>query len=160
MEDLAFLRVDAVVRPAGAVLEPAASAAAQLDRQAGPHFAEQRRVARPLEAGAAVVTGAGELTASLVLHVVIRDAEASVRREVVRRALVSAWQRAREWGLRTIAAPPVGAGAGQLTLEDSAELLAETFAAARREEGPEELSIVVERESERALVEAVVRRHA
>jgi O-acetyl-ADP-ribose deacetylase (regulator of RNase III) len=94
-----------------------------------------------------------------VLHVVIRDSDSQVAREVVRRALLSAWQRASDWALSTIAAPLVGAGAGQLSVEEAATLLAETFPAAQTG-CPTELHIVVERDSDRELVEAIVRRKA
>ena len=66
---------------------------------AGERFAAQRRTTTPLEAGAAVVTGGGDLAAPFVLHVVLRDERSPVGRDVVRRALVSAWQRAGDWAL-------------------------------------------------------------
>jgi O-acetyl-ADP-ribose deacetylase (regulator of RNase III) len=75
----------------------------------------------------------------------------------VRRALVSAWQRATDWELGTIATPLVGADSGQLTVEEAATLLAETFPAASNG-CPAELRIVVDRDADRALVEAIVRR--
>jgi len=93
-----------------------------------------------------------------VLHVVIQDPDSVVGREVVRRALISAWQRATDWDLGTIAAPLVGAGAGQLSMEEAATLLAETFPA--ESACPSELRIVVERDADRRLVEAIVRRIA
>ena len=72
---------------------------------------------------------------------------------MLRKALVSAWQRAGDWGLATIATPPVGVGTGQLTLQESATLLAETFP-----KGSESrLHIVVSSESDLAIVEAIVR---
>jgi O-acetyl-ADP-ribose deacetylase (regulator of RNase III) len=159
VDDLALTQADAVVRPADESLGPLTEAISRLDQQAGPRFAEQRRLTSPLKAGAAVVTGGGNLTAPFVLHVVIRDADSGVGREVVRRALVSAWQRATDWELGTIAAPLVGAGAGQLSLEEAATLLAETFPP---EPGgcPSQLHIVVERDADRELVEAIVRRNA
>lgn len=159
VDDLAFVGVDAVLRPADAALAPATPAVSRLDRLAGERFAAQRRLTTPLEAGAAVVTGGGDLAAPFVLHVVIRDERVEGGREVIRRALQSAWQRARDWGLDVVAAPLVGTGAGQLSVEEAATLLAETFP---RDEGvpPAELHIVVEREDERETVEAIVRRLA
>src|SRR4051794_23737248 len=71
--DLARQAVDAVVRPADATLAPVGPAALHLDELGGERFAAQRRTATPLEAGAAVVTGAGGLAAGYVLHVVIAD---------------------------------------------------------------------------------------
>jgi O-acetyl-ADP-ribose deacetylase len=157
--DLALIQADAVIRPADETLGPITEAVSRLDQRAGPRFAEQRRLSSPLKAGAAVVTGSGDLPAPFVLHVIIQDPDSSVGREVVRRALVSAWERAADWELGVIAAPLVGAGTGQLSLEEAATLLAETFPT-----GPSgcpfELHIVVERDADRELVEAIVRRIA
>jgi O-acetyl-ADP-ribose deacetylase (regulator of RNase III) len=157
VDDLARTQVDAIVRPADESLGPASPAIASLDERAGPRFAEQRRVASPLKAGAAVVTGSGDLAAPFVLHVVVQDRESKNGREVIRRALVSAWQRATDWELGTIATPLVGADSGQLTMEEAATLLAETFPTAPNG-FPTELRIVVDRDADRVLVEAIVRR--
>ncbi len=105
------------------------------------------------------MTGSGDLPAPFVLHVVIRDPDAGVGREVVRRGLQSAWQRAADWELGVIAAPLVGAGAGQLSVEEAATLLVETFPP-KTEGCPFELRIAVERDTDRELVEAIVRRTA
>jgi O-acetyl-ADP-ribose deacetylase (regulator of RNase III) len=159
VDDLALTPADAVVRPADETLGPVTPAICRLDEQAGPRFAEQRRLSSPLKAGAAVVTGSGDLAAPFVLHVVIQDSDSGVGRDVVRRALVSAWQRATDWELVTIATPLVGAGAGQLSLEEAATLLAETFPPGPGG-CPSELHIVVDRDADKELVEAIVRRRA
>jgi O-acetyl-ADP-ribose deacetylase (regulator of RNase III) len=160
VDDLAALRVDAVVRPAGESLEPAAPAATRLDQAAGSGFADLRQVSSPLEAGAAVVTGGGNLVAPFVIHAVIRDSMAPVARAKIRRALVSAWQQAGAWGLARIATPPVGADGGGLSLEDAVALLVETFPRSGPGEAPTELCIVVERQEEQEMVEAILRRSA
>lgn len=160
VDDLAFIQVDAVLRPADSGLAPLTPAMSRLDRLAGDAFAAQRRATTELEAGAAVVTGGGDLAAPYVLHVVLRDDRSQVGRDVVRRALLSAWQRAGDWALGVVAAPLVGAGAGQLTVEEAATLLAETFPQPGAADHPSELRIVVEREDERETVEAIVRRFA
>ncbi len=158
VDDLAFIEADAVLRPTDAHLAPVTPAVSRLDRLAGERFAEQRRTTTALEAGAAVVTGGGELVAAYVLHVVIRDDRSEPGAELIRRALLSAWQRARDWGLGTVASPLVGTGAGQLSVEEAATLLAQTFPRPGGGEAPTELRIVVEREDERETVEAIVRR--
>ena len=157
VDDLASTQADAIVRPADETLGPISPAGARLDERAGPRFAEQRRVFSSLKAGSAVVTGSGDLTAPFVLHVVIQDAEIRAGREVVRRALVSAWQRATDWELGVIAAPLVGTDADQLSVVDAATLLAETFPADSLG-CPKELRIIVDRDADRVLVEATVRR--
>jgi O-acetyl-ADP-ribose deacetylase (regulator of RNase III) len=155
--DLAQEAVDAVLRPADADLAPVGPAAARLDALGGARFASQRRTATPLEAGAAVVTGGGDLAAGYVLHVVIADERGPAPREKVRRALVSAWQRAGDWGLRRLAAPLLGLADGRLTLDESATLLLETFP--RAVDGSAlELVIVTDTARERDLVEDIVRR--
>jgi O-acetyl-ADP-ribose deacetylase (regulator of RNase III) len=159
VDDLARARVDAVLRPADETLGPATEAMSRLDEQAGPRFAEQRRLSSPLKAGSAVVTGSGDLAAPFVLHAIIRDAESTGGRDIVRRALVSAWQRATDWELKVIATPLVGTGTGELSLEDAATLLAQTFPA-ETSGFPSTLQIVVERDADRELVEAIVRRIA
>ena len=150
--------VDAVLRPADARLAPVGAAAVRLDELGGEGFANERRTATPLEAGAAVVTGAGALAAGFVLHVVVADERGAAGREQVRRALVSAWQRAGDWGLARVAAPLVGMGNGQLTVEVSAQLLLETFPGPEGRQEPPELRIVVDAPAERDVVEAIVRR--
>jgi O-acetyl-ADP-ribose deacetylase (regulator of RNase III) len=159
VDDLTTTTADAVLRPADESLGPLTPAMSRLDEHAGPRFAEQRRLTTPLKAGAAVVTGGGDLRAPYVLHVVIRDPDTRVGKDVVRRALVSAWQRATDWELSTVAAPLVGAGPGQLSPEEAATLLAETFPA-EPIGAPTELHIVVERDADRELVEAIIRRIA
>jgi O-acetyl-ADP-ribose deacetylase (regulator of RNase III) len=159
VKDLALSEADAVLRPADESLGALNEVISRLDQQAGPRFAEQRRLSSPLKAGAAVVTGSGDLPAPFVLHVVIRDPDSGVGREVVRRGLQSAWQRAADWELGVIASPLVGAGAGQLSVEEAATLLVETFPPGTQG-CPFELHIVVERDADRELVEAIVRRTA
>lgn len=160
VDDLAFVQVDAVLRPSDDGLAPLTPAMSRLDRLAGDRFAAQMRATTRLEAGAAVVTGGGDLAAPYVLHVVLRDERSQVGRDVVRRALLSAWQRAGDWALDVVAAPLVGAGAGQLTVEEAATLLAETFPRPGDAVHPSALRIVVERDDERETVEAIVRRFA
>jgi O-acetyl-ADP-ribose deacetylase (regulator of RNase III) len=157
VEDLAQFQADAVLRPTDETLGPLTEVISRLDQQAGPRFAEQRRLSSPLKAGAAVVTGSGDLAAPFVLHVVIRDPDSGVGREIVRRGLQSAWQRAADWELGVIAAPLVGVG--QLSVEEAATLLVETFPPGTTG-CPFALHIVVERDADRELVESIVRRTA
>ena len=159
VDDLAFLAVDAVIRPANEHLDPVTPAMSRLDAQAGERFATQRRVQIPLDVGAAVVTGAGELAAQLVVHAVIQSTLTSSSRESIRRALLSAWQRASDWELGAIATPLLGIGAGQLSLEDATSILTDTLHQHRSHaQYPARVQIVLEHEGERSAVEAIVAR--
>jgi O-acetyl-ADP-ribose deacetylase (regulator of RNase III) len=153
--ELAREPADAVVRPADAALAPVGPAAARLDEVGGERFAAQRRTATPLEAGAAVVTGGGDLPAGFALHVVVADERGPAGAERIRRALVSAWQRAGDWQLRCLAAPLVGVHGGPLTSAEAATLLVETF----RDQGDTTLELVIVVDpSDREAVEAIVGR--
>jgi O-acetyl-ADP-ribose deacetylase (regulator of RNase III) len=159
VDDLAFLQVDAVIRPANEQLDPVTPARSRLDAQAGERFATQRRVQIPLDIGAAVVTGAGDLAAKFVIHAVVQSRLTTTSRESIRRALLSAWQRASDWELGNIAMPLLGTGAGQLSLEEAATILTETLLEHRiHATHPASVQIVLEQESERAQVEAIVAR--
>jgi O-acetyl-ADP-ribose deacetylase (regulator of RNase III) len=104
-----------------------------------------------------VVTGAGELAAELVIHAVIRSATEPVSRDSVRRALTAALQRAADWQLAHVALPPLGTGAGNLSLEDAAAVMAGPLAAVPGPEGfPRDVTIVVETDDERRVFEAAL----
>ena len=151
--DLADLLVDAVVRPADHLLAPAGAASTRLDRRAGEQFTEQCQVQTPLEVGAAVVTGAGNLSAKFVVHVVIQSPDRPPAPDTIRRALLSAWHRAEVWALQRVATPLVGLDAESLDAAAATRLLAETFLARPRTTGyPAELQIAVDA-AQRAAVE-------
>ena len=156
VDDLAFTEADGIVRAADARLDAVTPAVVRLDQVAGQAFAGQRRVQTALAVGSAVVTGGGDLAAPFVLHAVIQSSDEPATAGTVRRALLSAWQQAAEWGLDLLATAPVGTGAGQLSLEDAAVLLADTFPLSGSR--PSRLRIVVDREEDRQLVDAVVQR--
>ncbi len=159
VDDLAFLAVDAVLRPADEHLEPVTPAAVRLDAQGGARLLDQRRLQSPLETGAAVVTGGGDLTAPFIIHVVVQSRSHPLSREGVRRALVSGWQRAEAWQLYKVAAPLVGAGPGGLAVEEAAALLVETWRSGFDPgHGGRLLDIVLEHEADRPTVEAVLGR--
>lgn len=151
---LAQLRVDAVVRAADEHLEPVGPASEALDREGGETLRQLRRVQAPLDVGSAVITGAGELAAEFVLHIVIQGEGRAASRETVRRALTSAWHRAEGWQLTLVGAPLAGLGGAALTPEEAALALVETFRDRPRATGfPAELHIVVATAAERGAVQ-------
>jgi O-acetyl-ADP-ribose deacetylase len=151
---LARLEVDAVVRVADEHLEPVGPGAEALDREGGDALRALRRVQAPLDVGSAVITGAGDLSAEFVLHIVIQGEERAASRDTVRRALTSAWHRAEGWQLTHVAAPLAGLGGLALSPEEAAVALVETFRDRPRATGfPAQLSIVVASDAERGAVE-------
>ena len=123
VDDLAFARGGRRRAPGRRVARARSpSEGSRLDRLAGERFAAQRRVSSPLQAGAAVVTGGGDLAAPFVLHAVIRDPPDAGGPGNVRRALVSAWQRAGDWGLGAWRRPWWVPDRGGLSDEEAARL--------------------------------------
>ncbi len=159
VDDLAFVSADAVIRPTTSALEPTSPALKRLEQVGGPTFWGQLRVHEQLSVGSAVVTGAGDLTADFVIHAVISSADEPVTDQGVRRALLSALQRAGDWQIDRLAVPPIGIGAGNLSLEEAArvmvEVLGQTMATATY---PHEVCIVVDREEDRAVFDAYLRK--
>ena len=103
--DLASVMADAVVRPATTRLEPLTPALRQLDAAAGPRFVEQATVRRELPPGAAVVTGAGDLSAEFVVHLVLGTAEDDVTIDTLRRATEAALWQCTQWQIAILAVP-------------------------------------------------------
>jgi O-acetyl-ADP-ribose deacetylase (regulator of RNase III) len=159
VDDLAFLPADAIVRPATAELEPTTPALRRLEQMGGPEFLRQIRVQTELAVGAAVVTAAGgDLPSEFVIHAVIQSREEPVTRRGVARAWRSVLERAREWGFARLTVPPLGVGAGNLTLEVAAEVLLGELYEVPTTTAPADVVIVVETEDQREVFEAALRR--
>lgn len=159
VDDLAFVSADAIVRPATSLLEPTTAALRRLEQIGGAAFWEQVRTRRELAVGSAVVTGGGDLGVELVVHAIIRSATEAVSRDTVRRALTAALQRAADWQLAHLAMPLLGTGAGNLTLEDAADVMGAALASLPGMAGfPRDVTIVVDSDEERAVVETYLRK--
>jgi O-acetyl-ADP-ribose deacetylase len=159
VEDLAFYSGHAVIRPATATLGATTPLLRRFELAGGPKLLQQLAVADPLPVGSAVVTGAGDLPVELLVHAVVMSATERVTRDGVRRALRSALQRTREWQLADVAIPPLGLGAGNLAIEDSAELRADELRAYRQtSEFPRRVTLVAETPDEATALEYAVTR--
>ena len=152
---LETLAVDAVVRAADDLLRPVGSVSEAIDAEGGTRLTEQRRLQANLEVGSAVITGAGDLVAEFVLHVVIQGEERAASRDTVRRALISAWHRAEVWQLTTVGAALSGLG---LPPAEAALALVETFRDRPLATGfPAELHIAIDHPDQRGAVEPFLR---
>ena len=152
--DLASVTADAVVRPTNGNLEPITPALRRLELAAGPRFRDLCHVQRELGVGAAVVTPAGDLTAELVVHAVVMTTFEPVSKSGVRRAVAAALRQSEQWHIGTLALPPLGTGAGQLSVEDAADAVLPALEEhARNAEHPANVLIVVETDLEREVFE-------
>ena len=162
VEDLAFLAAAAVVRPATARLDPTTPAVRRLETVGGTAFTRGLQLQKELTVGAAVVTaGGGDLPAEFVIHAVIQSDKETVSRAGVARAWLSVLQRAQEWQFTRVTAPPLGIGAGNLTVEDAAEIMV-TVVKAHREMAafPVDVCFVVETPEDRDVFDAALKRAA
>jgi len=159
VDDLAFVRADAVVRPSTAALEPISPALRSLEEAAGGGFWKALDRPSRLGIGAAVVTAAGGLAADFVIHAVLQsDDDEAVTPSGVRSAVVSVLQRASDWELATVAMPILGAGPGGLPFEDATRILVDILATELpRATYPRDVCIVVESNEEQQVVESFIR---
>ena len=151
VEDLAFVEAEAIARPVTAELNATTPLLRRLELAAGDALGNQLRAPRePLEVGAAVVSGAGDLRAQLLVHAVVMSREERVSADGVRRATLGALRRAADFEIAHLALPPFGLGAGNLDVEESAAAMASAIRQhARRSRWPKRLTVVVENEEER-----------
>ena len=160
VDDLAFHASDAIVRPATARLDATTPMVRRLEQIGGPEFQRRLRINRDLAVGAAVVTGAGgDLAAEFVIHAVIQSDTEPATATSVRRAWQSTLERAMDWSFPRLSTPPLGTGAGNLTLEDASEIMVavlKTHVAAA--DYPVDVTVVVESPVEREVFEAALRR--
>jgi len=160
VDDLAFLASDAIVRTATARLDPTTPVIRRLEQVGGTEFTSHLRLQKELAVGAAVVTaGGGDLPAEFVIHAVIQSDTEPVTRGGVARAWQSALQQAQEWEFASLTVPPIGTGAGNLAVEDVADMMVQVLNAHQGNAAfPTTVSFVVETPGDRDVFEAALRR--
>ncbi|MEX0936179.1 MAG: macro domain-containing protein [Gemmatimonadota bacterium] len=144
------VQADAFMRSIGADMEPCTAVDGILGTAAGPDVLDRLRSFGDFPVGGAVVTPAGGLGASFLIHVVIRSFEEPISTERIRRAFQNGVRQAAEWDLATIAVPPLGTGAGNLDAESSARIMCQVLDEhAREADFPSEVLILASGEYDR-----------
>jgi len=142
--DPADAGAEAILRSVSSNLEPDTAFSRAVELGAGKGVSGRLENMGELPVGAAVITPGGKLDASFLIHVVLQSAEEPVRMESLRTALQNGLRRAQEWGLESLVIPPLGTGAGNLDVEESAN---EMVSVIRRHllqfEHPREVTILV-----------------
>ncbi|HET9452703.1 MAG TPA: macro domain-containing protein [Gemmatimonadaceae bacterium] len=155
VDDLGFYEGEAIARPVNAMLEATTPVMRRLEAAGGAALQSQMRLSEPLPVGAAVVTGAGDLGVQLLIHGVVASREEPVSRASVRAALVSTLHRVDAFRIRELAIAPFGLGAGNLDIEDSADVMIEVLREhMRRSQFPASVLIVAESELEEQVLRA------
>jgi len=143
--DLAGQPAQGVLRPVTAEWTAVTGAMRRLEAVIGPEIESQCRSLGELPVGSALVTAGGGLPAGLLIHVVVRSATQPVTAAMVGNGLRNGLLRAEQWGIESLALPPLGIGAGNLDAEESAEVMVPILQEwLRGGSPPREIRIVVE----------------
>lgn len=126
-DDLARIQVECRIRPARSDGESVSAVGRRLEAAAGPGVMERVQGQGDSPVGTAILTPAGDLPGDFLIHVVLQSAEEGATAAVVRRGLLNALRRAADFGIETVALPPLGLGAGNLEAEESAKVMVEVI---------------------------------
>jgi O-acetyl-ADP-ribose deacetylase (regulator of RNase III) len=120
--DICELEVDAIVNPANPSLWMSTGVGQALKARAGDEveFAAVRQL--PVSVGDAVVTSAGRLAARLLIHAVSLDRDRRTNGQAIETAVRSAFARAREYQVTSLALPALGTGVGGFPMDDAARI--------------------------------------
>ncbi len=150
--DLTTFAVQGIVRPVSSDLAPANARARDLVAAAGTDLEERLERIGMLPVGGAVLTPAGSLVAEYLIHVVVMSDDEPQSSYSIQRALRNGLRRASDWGLESLAVPPLGLGAGSMDTDAPARVLVEVLLNHVDEDvPPSELTIVVASDFEREL---------
>jgi O-acetyl-ADP-ribose deacetylase (regulator of RNase III) len=160
LADIATIEANGIMHPVSAEWDPVTTAMRRLELKAGPTVLEQSRKVGELPVGSAVITTAGDAHADFMVHVIVRSATEAVSESVVQRALQNGLRRCVEWGIATLAVPPIGTGAGNLDAEDVAQLMLPILFDHMAEAAyPSKVILVAETQYERDAFEQMLRYH-
>jgi len=152
--ELAATTAEAVLRPVSAEWTAVTPATRRLEIAAGQELERQCRTLGELPVGSAVITGAGELAAQFMIHVIVRSYDEPVSLSGVRRGLDNGLRRVTEWGIQRLATAPLGTGAGNLEPDDVASLMIPALVERVRRGGPpREVEVYVDSEYEKEVFE-------
>ncbi|MBI4410159.1 MAG: macro domain-containing protein [Gemmatimonadetes bacterium] len=157
--ELAATDAAALLRPVAADWTAVTPAMRRLELAAGTELEEQCRRLGELPVGSAAITGAGELAAEYMVHVVVHSQEEPVSRAKIRLGLLNGLRRLTEWSIESVAMAPLGTGAGNLDAETSAEIMIPLLLERRTSPYPARVVLVVDSEYERQAFEKALRRH-
>lgn len=147
--ELQEAEAEAYIRSVSSELDPLTPVSRDLEKGAGPGVSDRLRALGKMPVGAALITPGGELEVPFLIHLVLQSAEEPVTKVGLRLALQNGLRRAHEWGLDTIAVSVLGIGAGNLSVEESAEVMVPLAMEHLRDFGhPQEILVAVSNEYE------------
>lgn len=123
--DLTTRGEEAVLRPVRSDLAPVTVASRELGTRAGPDLARRLDAIGRIPVGGAVITPAGDLATSFLIHVVTSAEDEPQTPLSVQRSVRNGLRRAADWGVASLALPPLGISVGTMEAEDAARSLVE-----------------------------------
>ncbi len=155
--DLSVQVVDALLRPIRSDLAPVSATSRDIGLAAGEELEDRMARLGTLPIGSAVLTPSGRLAAGFLIHVVVMSEEEPQTSLSVQRALRNGLRRATDWGLASVALPPLGLTVGTTEPEESARSLVEIlFNHLDEGAAPLDLTIVVASDFEANLFAGLV----
>jgi len=121
--DITQLSTEAIVNAANNYLWMGAGVAGAIKRAGGAEVEREAVSKGPIPIGEAVVTGAGRLKASHVIHAAAMGQGLRTDAEKIRAATLNSLKRADELGLKSIAFPALGTGVGGFSYGRAAEVM-------------------------------------
>jgi O-acetyl-ADP-ribose deacetylase (regulator of RNase III) len=125
--DITEIKAEALVNAANNHLWMGSGVAGAIKAKGGKIIEDEAVKAGPVHAGEAVVTTAGSLRVKCVIHAVTIGQDLKSSPDKVRRATVSAFRRADEKRVRSIAFPALGTGVGALPLKEAARVMVDAM---------------------------------
>ena len=123
--DITKLELDAITNAANTDLRHGGGVAGAISRAGGPSIQAESDGLAPIELGAAVATGGGDLPARWVIHAATMHLGGPTSAEAIRAATASALRVADELGARSLALVAFGTGVGGFPLDEAARIEAE-----------------------------------
>ena len=158
--ELAQAETAAILRPVSAEWEPVTPATRRLEIAAGKALIEQCEKLGDLPVGSAVITSAGDLPAEFMVHVIVRSIEERVSVPIIHRALRNGLRRLSEYGIDSVAMPPIGTGAGNLDPEEVAfEMVPILLEPLQSGEPPARIAVMVDTSYEKDAFERELKRY-
>jgi O-acetyl-ADP-ribose deacetylase (regulator of RNase III) len=120
--DITTLDVDAIANAANTRLMHGGGVAGAISRAGGPAIQSESDALAPIDLGAAVATGAGDLPSRWVIHAATMHPGGDTSAEAIRAATASTLAKADEIGARSLALVAFGTGVGGFPVEEAARI--------------------------------------
>lgn len=121
--DITEAEVDAVVNAANNHLWMGAGVAGAIKRKGGKEIETEAVEKGPIPIGEAIVTGAGKLKATYVIHAAVMGQNLRTDQKWIGDATLNSLKRAEELKLESIAFPALGTGVGGFPMDKCGEVM-------------------------------------